>query len=167
MTDLYGSSVRNTSPNVSTVRLYMVDGTRLAAVDRSGRSSLPAPELSMTELLKGPTQAELTKGLTTNIPNSVQLLSVSVLNGIASVNLSHDFELTTPDRATFLLRLAQVVYTLTELSNVQSVRFLVESQPVSVIVQDGTFVSEPVARGRYLDFAPKSAGAAVSQGPLT
>jgi len=165
--DLYGSNVRNRAPNATTVRIYLVNGTRLEAVDRTGRSSLPLEQLAMVQLLRGPTGAEQTKGLTTNIPQSVQLLDVSVDDrGVASVDLSHDFELATLDRATFLLRLAQVVYTLTELSTVQSVRFLVEGQPVSVLVQDGTLVAEPVARGRYSDFAPRSAGAAVSQGPL-
>jgi Sporulation and spore germination len=165
--DLYGSNVRNHTPNLTTVRIYLVDGTRLAAVDRTGRSSLPLEQLAMVELLKGPTNAEQTRGLTTNVPASVQLLNVSIDDrNVASVDLSHDFELATLDRATFLLRLAQVVYTLTELNNVQSVRFLVEGQPVSVLVEDGTLVAEPVARGRYSDFAPRSAGAAVSQGPL-
>lgn len=165
--DLYGSRVRNSSPNVATVRLFMVQGTRLVAVDRRGRSSLPLPTLAMTELLKGPTHPEMTRGTTTNIPNTVSLLDVSVQNQIATVNLSHDFELTTPDRPTFELRLAQVVYTLTELApTVQSVRFEVEGQPVSVLVQDGSLVSEPVARGRYTLYAPVSSGAAVSTGPL-
>ena len=165
--DLYGSNVANHSPNVTTVRIYLVQGTRLVAVDRTGRSSLPPEKLAMVELLKGANQLENRQGITTNIPASVQLVDVAVDDrGVASVDLSHDFELTTIDRATFLLRLAQVVYTLTELNDVQSVRFLVDGQPVSVLVQDGTLISEPVARGRYSDFAPRSSGAAVSQGPL-
>ena len=164
--DLYGSNVPKRKPGFVTVRIYLVFGTRLVAVDRSGQSSLPLPQLAMTELLKGPTPAELNQGISTNIPSTVQMLDVSVDSGIASVDLSHDFELSTRDRATFLLRLAQVVYTLTELDTVQSVRFLVEGQPVSVLVQDGTLVPEPVARGRYSDFAPRTPGAAVSRGPL-
>jgi hypothetical protein len=165
---LYSSNVRSTKPGIARVRLYMVQGTRLVAVDREGPSTLSALELSMRELLKGPSPAETAKGITTNIPSSVQLRDVSATNGVATVDLSQDFELTTPDRPTFLLRLAQVVYTLTELSpTVQSVRFEVEGQPVLVLVQDGTLVAEPVARGRYTDYAPISSGAAVSNGPLT
>ncbi len=166
--DLYGSNVRNHSPNVTTVRIYLVQGTRLVAVDRTGRSSLPPEKLAMVELLKGANNAERTQGITSNIPASVQLLNVVVDDrGVATVDMTHDLELRTVDRATFVLRLAQVVYTLTELNNVQSVRFLIEGQPVSVLVQDGSLVAEPVARGRYSDFAPRSSGAAVSQGPLT
>jgi hypothetical protein len=164
--DLYGSNVPKRKPGVVTVRIYLVFGTRLVAVDRSGQSSLPLPQLAMTELLKGASAAEQNQGISTNIPSTVQMLDISVDSGIASVDLSHDFELFTQDRATFLLRIAQIVYTLTELDTVQSVRFLVEGQPVSVLVQDGSLVAEPVARGRYSDFAPRTPGAAVSRGPL-
>jgi spore germination protein GerM len=163
--DLYaaGESAR---PRDTAVTLYMVEGTRLAAVQRTGRSALALPQLVMSELLRGPTRAELTKGLVTQIPDSVRMLDISVDRGIASVDLSHDFELVTNDRTTFLLRLAQVVWTLTELDSVDSVRFLVEGQPVQVMVQDATFVSAPVAKGSYSQFAPRSLGAPVSVAPI-
>src|SRR5581483_364803 len=73
---LYGSNVQNRSPNASTVRSYLVLSTRLVAVDRTGRSSLSAPELAMRELLKGPSKPEMDRGITTNIPDTVRFLDI-------------------------------------------------------------------------------------------
>jgi hypothetical protein len=163
--NLYKPTGSAAAPRTTTVTLYMVYGTRLAPVIRTGRSSQPLPQVAMTELLRGPSTDELAKGFTTQIPESVTLLDVSIDRGIASVDLSRDYE-RPAERTAFLLRLAQVVYTLDEFDSVNSVRFLVEGQPVSVMIQNTQLVSEPVARGKYSMFAPRSVGVPVSEEPI-
>ncbi len=163
---LYHTSGQVASPRRTTVTLYMVEGTRLAPVQRTGTTPQPIAQVAMNELLRGPTTAEFTKGYTTQIPEAVRLNDVSVDRGIASVDLSRDFELAA-ERTAFILRLAQVVWTLTELDNVDSVRFLVEGEPVSVMVQDTRLISEPVSRVPYSQFAPRSSGTPVSVEPIS
>jgi spore germination protein GerM len=126
----------------------------LEPVVRTGRTGLSAADFAMEHLLAGQlrTEEERAMKLGTAIPSETELLGLEVEDRVAEVNLSSAFE-DPEDELTHLLRLSQVVWTLTELGDVESVRFLIHGVAQPVITEDGPALEE-VGRGRYQRFAP-------------
>jgi hypothetical protein len=164
--DVYPEGARTPRPSeAARVTIYLLDGNRLAPVSRTGRSNMPLPELVLRALLSGPTRDELAQGLATALPPAVELAGVSVTNGIANVDFNSAFE--TPTKDELLRRVAQVVYTLSELDSVDAVSFFTDGHRYTVLDQNNDTVSDPVAQGRYSRFAPRNAlGGPVSTGRL-
>lgn len=95
--------------------------------------------------------------VTTEIPEGTRLNGVEVAAGIATVDLSGDFERAAPPRSQ-ALRIAQVVFTLTEPeTDVSAVLFQIDGVPQQAIgaSQLGTTIPRPVTRADYERFAPK------------
>jgi germination protein M len=86
------------------------------------------------------------------IPAGTKLLGLTIKNGVATVDLSTEFE--SGGSASARTRLAQVVYTLTQFSTVQSVLFQIEGTTVTVFGGEGVGLDEPQARADYLDLLP-------------
>ena len=164
--DLYPQGASTPRPTeTSTVTVFMLDGNRLAAVTRTGRSDMPLPELVLRALLSGPSSDELAKGLATALPAPVELTGVTMNNGVAEVDFNAAFESTM--REELLRRVAQVVYTLSELDEVDAVRFYTNGQLYTVPDQNGEPHTDAVAQGRYSRFAPRNPlGEPVSSAPL-
>jgi sporulation and spore germination protein len=164
--DLYPEGRRTPDPSHNArVTLYMLDGNRLAPVTRTGKSDMPLPELVLRALLSGPTRAELAKGLATSIPAPVELSAVTVDSGVADVDFNAAFQ--TSSREELLRRVAQVVYTLSELDDIDSVTFFANGQRMTVIDQNNEPHLDAVARARYSRFAPRNPlGEAEGTAPL-
>jgi spore germination protein GerM len=128
-----------------------LDPERLGGVLRAEETDRSTAEFAMRRLLEGPTSSESTR-LRTAISGGTELLGVSVRRGVADVNLSAQFEAAAGELVQ-LLRVAQVVWTLTELPEVDAVRFRIHGAPQPVIDQLGV-AHETVGRARYLRFAP-------------
>jgi hypothetical protein len=104
------------------------------------------PSAAMTALLAGPSSEESgDRTITSAIPAGTRLLGLEIADGVASVDLSQEFESGGGSTSMFV-RLGQVVFTLTQFSDVQSVRFLVEGQAVSVFSGEGIVLDRPQAR---------------------
>jgi spore germination protein GerM len=163
--DQYIGGGRSPNPSGSEqVTLYMVEGNHLVPVARSGRSQLPRPELVVRALLSGPTRNELGMGLSTTIPAAVELSGVTVQNGVAQVDFNSAFSVPGDD---YLLRLAQVVYTLSQLDGVEAVLFYTEHHQLPVPDQNHQQHGDPVSKARYSRFGPRDPFAVpVSKGPL-
>ena len=108
---------------------------------------------AMTALLAGPNGAEQSASISTTIPAGTQLLDLTVKSGVATVDLSREFE-SGGGSASVLGRLAQVVYTLTQFPTVKSVVFEVEGQPVTTFSGQGVVLNGPVGRADYNDLLP-------------
>ena len=126
---------------------------RLGAVVREEETNLEAAEYAMRELLDRPTAQEREAGFHTAIPPGTVLLGVSVRGNIADVNLTAQFE-SAGAEVLNVLRIAQVVWTLTELPEIDAVRFRIHGAPQPVIDQLGV-AHEVVGRGRYSRFEPR------------
>jgi spore germination protein GerM len=142
-------------PSVMQLRLAFVRKGRLVVVHRNVTSRLPRPETAVRWLLNGPNPTERGGGMTSEIPSATRVLAVSVVDGIATVNLSQDFQRAAPSQ-TFLLRLAQVVYTLAPSRDVVAVRFSVDGRLVSVPTDRGQTVERPVDTQDYRRFRPRA-----------
>lgn len=110
-------------------------------------------EAAMRELLKGPNAAEKEFGLGTVVPAGTTLRGVGIANGMATVDMSRTYE-SGGGSLSMLLRVAQVVYTLTQFDGVDRVAFQLDGTPVEAIGGEGIIVSPPVTRAGFEGQAP-------------
>ena len=114
-------------------------------------------------LLQGPTPAEQDAGLYSSIPSNTLFLGLNISEGLATVDLSREFEVG-GGSSNILSRLAQVVYTLTQFPTVDRVLFHLDGEPVDVFSGEGVVLEEPVDRSSYATILPIGAGPDVAAG---
>jgi spore germination protein GerM len=136
------------------VKLYFGYEDRVMAVTREVPYSQAVAKTAMLELLKGPSAEEL-KGLKLHneIPKGTKVLSVILDGHTIKVDLSKEFD----DGGGTLsmdMRLAQVVYTLTQYSTIESVEFYMEGKKVKVFGGEGIMLDGPQRPEDYYDRVP-------------
>lgn len=106
-------------------------------------------------LLAGPTAAEreAMPALSSAIPDGTRLLGVTVDDGVATVDLSSEFE---SPSGTYgeAARIEQVVFTLTRFDDIDSVRFSIEGAPVGYFGGHGIDLRNPIDRTSLLTAVP-------------
>jgi hypothetical protein len=140
-------------PSANSLNVWVVRNGRLVEALRTHKPTRRVATAALEALLAGPTQSEGASGLTTAIPDGTRLLGVTIANGVAHVDLTSDFESAAGTRSQ-QLRLAQVVYTLTQFPTVKAVRFSLDGSPVSVVSGSGNVVGHAVGRDDYRGLAP-------------
>jgi germination protein M len=133
----------------TTVRAYFLRGEKLGVVSRTVPQTQGVAAAALRELLQGPDA-----GLTTAIPDGTKLLSLSVAGGVATADLSREFE-AGGGSSSMQARVAQVVYTLTQFPNVRSVRFRMGGIDVKALGGEGLMLDEPKTRADYEDVTPQ------------
>ena len=110
---------------------------------------------AMNALLAGPNDTELAArpAMYTVVPAGTRLLGLSITGGVATVDLSREYE-SGGGSASMFARLAQVVYTLTQFPTVNGVLFQLDGQPVTIFGGEGLILDHPVARADYQDQLP-------------
>lgn len=148
------------SPDETTVvRAYFyldgeVGSAGLVALLREVPKTPAVGTAAMNELLAGPdTDDTGERAVTSAIPVGSRLLGLTIEDGIASVDLSSEFE-SGGGSASIFTRLGQVVFTLTQFPTVQSVLFEIEGRPVTVFSSEGILLDGPVGRDDYEDLLP-------------
>jgi hypothetical protein len=141
------------------VRAYFVLGGQPASVGlvpvlRDVPRTAQVATAAMGALLGGPTADEASeRAITSAVPAGTRLLGISIKSGLATVDLSTEFD-SGGGSASMHDRLAQVVYTLTQFSTVKSVAFEIEGQTVTVFGSEGISLDGPVGRADYKDQLP-------------
>lgn len=113
-----------TVATVATV--YFARDEKVAAAGRTvstpstGRNAVQA-------LLAGPDDLEADAGLTTAVPDGTELLDIDIDDGLATVDLSGDFA-AGGGSLSMQLRVAQVVFTLTQFDSVDTVTILLDGE---------------------------------------
>ena len=107
---------------------------------------------AMAALLEGPTETE-GGAMSSAIPAETKLLGLIIKDGVATVDLSSEFE-SGAGSASATIRLGQVVYTLTQFPTVKSVVFQVDGRTVTVFGSEGIVLDGPVGRADYFDLLP-------------
>jgi len=130
----------------------------LAALVAALLSLLLAAPLALAENgvgLAGPTTDEVTgtPSMSTAVPTGTTLRAIDVTNGIATVDLSSSFDDGGGSFSMFA-RLAQVVFTLTRLEEVDAVSFVIEGTPVEVFSSEGIELDGPQTREDYYGNLP-------------
>lgn len=144
----------------TTVRAYFflgsfTDNAGLVPVLREIPRTEAVGAAAMAALLAGPNDTEMSgrPAMYTVIPEGTRFLGLRIDGGIATVNLSREFE-SGGGSAAVLGRLAQVVYTLTQFPTVRGVLFELDGEPIDVFSGEGVVLSDPVDRMDYTDQLP-------------
>jgi germination protein M len=149
-----GSATNTTEPTKPQfVRVYLVRGDTIGVSARQIPATKAVASAAIRELLAGPTAEEDSYGLSTTIPEGTELRGVTVNSGTATVDLSGEYD-SGGGSLSMTLRLAQVVYTLTQFSTIQRVDFRIEGEPVTVFGGEGIMLEAPQTRGDYEDVTP-------------
>jgi germination protein M len=151
----------STAPGeTTTIRAYFFLGSfthdaGLAPVLREIPKTQAVATAAMNALLAGPAGNEIESrpAMYSAIPEGTRLLGLSIDNGVATVDLSREFE-SGGGSASVLGRLAQVVYTLTQFPTVDAVSFELDGEPVTVFSGEGVVLEHPVGRADYTDQLP-------------
>jgi spore germination protein GerM len=167
-------STTEAAPSVNTaqlgerfVQLYFIqDGAYAKAVTRAVSGTPDVAANAIRALLAGPSAAETDNGLSSAIPADTLLLGIDIDRGVATVDLSSEFERGGGSFALFS-RLGQVVYTLTEFDTIDQVVLWIDGEPVTVFSGEGILLRGPVERSDYTSALPLTApGARWSQSDL-
>lgn len=149
-----GTTGAATEPATARAVVYYVRGERVAPVARRVSTSEAPERAAMIALLAGPTASEKSAGLVTSIPAGTGLRGLRVTSeGVAEVDLSGEFT-SGGGSASMLTRVAQVVFTLTGVRNVDAVRFLIDGKEVDAIGGEGVVVDHPMTRADVIGQAP-------------
>ncbi|MDF1597228.1 MAG: GerMN domain-containing protein [Acidimicrobiia bacterium] len=108
-------------------------------------------------LIEGPTPAEQDTELSTAVPADTLLLGLTIEDGLATIDLSREFEVG-GGSFNILSRLAQVVYTLTQFETIGRVNFRLDGEPVTVFSGEGVLLESPVGRHDYATILPIEPG---------
>jgi spore germination protein GerM len=137
------------------VRVFFVGGVdteRLVPVDRTVQAPADV-ERVLAQLALGPNREETSRGLRSAILPGTVINSVLVESNIAIVDLAKGHSVSRPG-TDFILALAQMVYTATELPGVGGVRFTLDGQRANVPNATGVETAGAVGRGSYAAYAP-------------
>ncbi len=125
-------------------------GPSLFATHRTVPHTLSVGRAAIIQLLRGPSAEERIAGISTGIPNGTELLGLSIDNGTATVDLSGEYA-SGGGSATMFMRLAQVVYTLTQFPTVHGVLFELDGKPVTTFSSEGIVLEGAQTRKDYRD----------------
>lgn len=136
--------------------VWLVDNSGLLA--RGSRRPVDPPvtvEKIVTALLQPVTDAEANAGLRSNIVSGTRLLSVDgPVEGLVTLDLSGEF--LTVSRELQRLALAQMVFTVTGLPNVDRVLFRFDGNPAEVPGAGDELTAEPLTRKDFAQFDPSA-----------
>jgi hypothetical protein len=146
--------------------VFLLNKGRLTEAPRELPPAVSLPEALVVALLEGPVRES---PLDTAIPPNTRLISIQVDQGIATVDLSAEFE-SGATGVPLKLKLAQIVYTLIQKeTRIVGVFFEIEGEQIGVTTGNGLLVADrPVKRQDFAGFAPvppKSADANASPSP--
>ena len=127
---------------------FLVRGEHVIPVRRFVPHTVAVAQAAVSALLRGPTASERKSGYSSQIPAWTGLRGISVSRGVATVDLSKRFE-SGGGSLSMQLRVAQVVYTLTQFPSVSRVAFRLDGRPVESIGGEGISVSPPVGRADF------------------
>ena len=137
---------------------YVVDGKPgvegLVPTLRVVPESTGVARAAMDALLDSGPIRDAYQSIATAIPSGTRLLGLSIKDGIATVDLSREFE-SGGGSASAFYRLGQVTYTLTQFSNVRAVLFQVEGRTVTTFGSEGIVLEGPQARADFEDQLPE------------
>jgi germination protein M len=143
-----GSGTEHSS-NFVELEVWYTSGESLYLTRFRQRSTERVGAAAVSALLTDP---EL-EGLGSAIPRETTFLGLRIEDGIAHVDLSSEFE-SGGGSLSMRMRVAQVVYTLTQFPTVKGVLFELDGEPVEVIGGEGVVIDHPLTRKDYADLLP-------------
>jgi spore germination protein GerM len=110
---------------------------------------MPVTESPMMDvlnlMLSGPSTEEINRGILNLIPRNTRILNATVRGSTAYISFSEDFLFNTFGVEGYVAQLRQVVWTVTEFSNVEDVQILIEGRRIDYL-GEGIFIGSPIGR---------------------
>jgi hypothetical protein len=141
------------SEGTVTYQVWFSDAEGLFVSYRTQERTPRVGTAALEALLEGPDSFETDYGLRTAVPDGTQLLDLKIADGIARVDLTSEFE-SGGGSASMQMRLAQVVYTITQFPTVKGVVFSLDGEPIDVLGGEGVVIDHPLTRRDYADLLP-------------
>ena len=140
------------------VTVYFIGADKTTGTDRlvpvKRRVSPPVTvEKVLQTLFAGPTSEERLQGLRTAISPDTTILGAPIESHIATVNVSGNFALGTPQDQ--INAFAQVVFTTVDVGSVTGVVFSEQGHRLEVPQGDGSSTSAPLGRASYPQVTPR------------
>jgi hypothetical protein len=136
-----------------TYQVWFTQGETLHVAKRTQNATRRIGTAALEALLEGPDSFEAESGVGTAVPQGTQLLGLTIDDGIATADLTSEFESGGGSLAMFL-RLAQVVCTLDQFPTVDGVLFKLDGEPVDVFSGEGIVLEHPVGCKDYENVLP-------------
>ena len=135
------------------VNVYYSRDEMMSAAARVIPKTQQVGAAAMEALLEGPTAKEKEWGMVTNIPAGTTFLGLSIDGGVATVDLSKEYA-SGGGSLSMMMRLAEVVFTLTQFPTVDGVNFKLDGEPIDVLGGEGLILDHPMSRADYEDLSP-------------
>ncbi len=148
-----GGSTSTGGSSLMTYQVWFTRGESLYVVTRTDSATPRVGTAALEALLQAPDPSEQAAGIGSQVPTGTQLLGLTVDNGVATVDLTSEFE-SGGGSASMNMRIAQIVYTLTQFATVKGVLFQLDGKPVDVLGGEGVVVDHPVTRKDYRSLLP-------------
>ena len=133
--------------------VYMTRGEHLAVVGREVPEGDDAIEVAVQAVLDGPDDlVESEAGIGSEVPEGTTLRGVAVENGVATVDLSGEFE-SGGGSLSMQMRVAQIVFTVTEFPGVERVDIHIDGEAVESIGGEGV-PARGLDRTQFQDLLP-------------
>jgi hypothetical protein len=136
-----------------TYQVWLGDAEGLFVTYRTQERTPRVGTAALEALLEGPDSFEEDYGLRSAVPDGTQLLGLKITDGIARVDLTSEFE-SGGGSLSMQMRLAQVVYTITQFPTVEGVVFSLDGEPIDVLGGEGIIIDHPLTRRDYADLLP-------------
>lgn len=152
-TETETTDTTETETATTSVSVYLLRGEKLGVARREVPATPAVLRAALDELVERPNAAEEGWGLGTSIPEGTTVNGVALANGIATVDLSEEFDDGGGSLSMFT-RLAQVVFTATRFPAVKGVLFELDGEPVTTFSSEGIVLDGPQTRADYEEQAP-------------
>ncbi|MHB1341412.1 MAG: Gmad2 immunoglobulin-like domain-containing protein [Coriobacteriia bacterium] len=136
-----------------TLKVYFARGEKLGVVTREVPATKAVATAAMKELLKGTNNTDELYGMHTEIPQNTTLNLVSVKDKVATVDLSGAYD-DGGGTLSMSMRLAQVVFTLTQFSTIDGVVFELDGERIEALGGEGLIIEKPQRRADSEDMLP-------------
>jgi hypothetical protein len=149
-----GSNGEPSEPRTFTYQVWLTQGEGFLFVSqRTAQFEPSVGRIALTDLLSGPSDPEREAFIGTEIPDGTELLGLNIAGGVATVDLSEEYA-ESGSSLEETVRLAQIVYTITQFDTVRSVRFRVDGEAVEVFGSHGIVLDRPQTRRDYRELLP-------------
>ncbi len=104
---------------------------------------------TIERLIKGTDIQDINSGLLSLIPDATELLSVSINDGIAYLDLNEMFRFNSLGVEGYINQIKQIVYTATEYETVTSVQFSIDGAIHEYLGPEGVYIGRPISRDDF------------------
>jgi germination protein M len=136
--------------NTVSFQVWFADGKRLAPAVATIEATPRVGSASLEALINGPAGAG---ELTSAVPADTSVNSLSIKDGIATVDLSSEFA-SGSGIPSMGMRLGQLTFTLTQFPTVKRVVLEVEGERIKKFSKEGLVIERPLTRADFEDISP-------------